>query len=146
MINIANAQFWVHDHDAAPVFYTRKLGWEVRADTTIEGWNFRWLVVAPPGQDEIGLVLMKILARPCWTRPPALNSRSWWRREWAGRCSWDRRLPGVLRRAVGPRRGVQRPAHRAALRHRHLVPGPVGQQRPAHPDHGVLAGPGSVTR
>ena len=60
MIKIANAQFWVHDHDAALGFYTRKLGWEVRADTTIEGWNFRWLVVGPPGQDEIGLVQTEI--------------------------------------------------------------------------------------
>jgi catechol 2,3-dioxygenase-like lactoylglutathione lyase family enzyme len=64
MIKIANAQFWVHDHDDALAFYTRKLGWEVRADTTIEGWNFRWLVVGPPGQDEIGLVLMKIPGPP----------------------------------------------------------------------------------
>ena len=36
----------------------------MRADTTIEGWNFRWLVVGPPGQDEIGLVLMKIPGPP----------------------------------------------------------------------------------
>jgi predicted enzyme related to lactoylglutathione lyase len=64
MIKIANAQFWVHDHDAALAFYTRKLGWEVRADNTLEEWNFRWLVVGPPGQDEIGLVLMKIPGPP----------------------------------------------------------------------------------
>jgi predicted enzyme related to lactoylglutathione lyase len=64
MIKIANAQFWVHDHDAALEFYTRKLGWEVRADNTLEEWNFRWLVVGPPGQDEIGLVLMKIPGPP----------------------------------------------------------------------------------
>jgi predicted enzyme related to lactoylglutathione lyase len=54
----------VHDHDAALAFYTRKLGWEVRADNTLEEWNFRWLVVGPPGQDEIGLVLMKIPGPP----------------------------------------------------------------------------------
>jgi predicted enzyme related to lactoylglutathione lyase len=64
MIKIANAQFWVHDHDAALAFYIRKLGWEVRADNTLEEWNFRWLVVGPPGQDEIGLVLMKIPGPP----------------------------------------------------------------------------------
>ena len=64
MIRIANAQFWVHDHDEVLEFYTRTLGWEVRADNTLEEWNFRWLVVGPPGQDEIGLVLMKIPGPP----------------------------------------------------------------------------------
>ena len=64
MIKIANAQFWVHDHDAALDFYTRKLGWEVRADYTLEEWSFRWLVVGPPGQDGIGLALMRIPGPP----------------------------------------------------------------------------------
>ena len=64
MIKIANTQFWVHDHESVLDFYTRTLGWEVRADNTLEDWNFRWLVVGPPGQDEIGLVLMKIPGPP----------------------------------------------------------------------------------
>ena len=36
MTRIANAQFWVHDQDEALTFYTRTLGWEVRADVTME--------------------------------------------------------------------------------------------------------------
>jgi catechol 2,3-dioxygenase-like lactoylglutathione lyase family enzyme len=64
MIRIANAQFWVHDADEALDFYTRTLGWEVRADVTIEDWSFRWLVVGPVGQDGIGLVLMPIPGPP----------------------------------------------------------------------------------
>ena len=64
MITIANAQFWVHDQDEALAFYTRTLGWEVRADVTMEEWNFRWLVVGPVGQDDIGLVLMPIPVPP----------------------------------------------------------------------------------
>jgi predicted enzyme related to lactoylglutathione lyase len=64
MIKIANTQFWVHDHESVLDFYTRTLGWEVRADNTLEEWNFRWLVVGPPGQDDIGLVLMKIPGPP----------------------------------------------------------------------------------
>jgi predicted enzyme related to lactoylglutathione lyase len=64
MIKIANAQFWVHDQDEALTFYTRTLGWEVRADVSMEEWHFRWLVVGPPGQDEIGLVLMSIPGPP----------------------------------------------------------------------------------
>jgi predicted enzyme related to lactoylglutathione lyase len=64
MIKIANAQFWVHDQDEALAFYTRTLGWEVRSDVTMEEWNFRWLVVGPVDQDEIGLVLMPVPAPP----------------------------------------------------------------------------------
>jgi predicted enzyme related to lactoylglutathione lyase len=64
MIKIANAQFWVHDADAALEYYTQTLGWEVRADVTLDEWDFRWLVVGPPGQDDIGLVLMPIPGPP----------------------------------------------------------------------------------
>jgi predicted enzyme related to lactoylglutathione lyase len=67
MIKIANAQFWVHDQDESLVFYTQTLGWEVRADVTMEAWNFRWLCVGPPGQDDVGLVLMPVPG------PPMLN-------------------------------------------------------------------------
>jgi len=64
MIRIANAQFWVHDQDEPLAFYTRTLGWEVRADVTMEDWSFRWVVVGPSGQDDIGLVLMPVPASP----------------------------------------------------------------------------------
>jgi predicted enzyme related to lactoylglutathione lyase len=64
MIRIANAQFWVHDQDEALAFYTQRLGWEVRSDATMPEWGFRWLVVGPPGQDEVGLVLMPIPQEP----------------------------------------------------------------------------------
>jgi predicted enzyme related to lactoylglutathione lyase len=65
MIRIANAQLWVHDQDEALAFYTQKLGWEVRSDVTVaELGNFRWLTVAPPGQDEFAAVLMAIPGAP----------------------------------------------------------------------------------
>jgi len=64
MIRIANAQFWVHDQDEALAFYTRTLGWEVRADVTMPEWNFRWLVVGPVGQEDVGLVLMPVPTAP----------------------------------------------------------------------------------
>jgi catechol 2,3-dioxygenase-like lactoylglutathione lyase family enzyme len=63
-MKIANAQFWVHDQDEALEFYTRKLGWVIQADVAMEGWNFRWLVVAPPDQPDVGLVLMPIPGPP----------------------------------------------------------------------------------
>jgi AraC-like DNA-binding protein/catechol 2,3-dioxygenase-like lactoylglutathione lyase family enzyme len=64
MIKIANAQFWVTDQDAALEFYTKKLGWEVRSDVTMEAWSFRWLCVGPAGQDGVGLVLMPVPGPP----------------------------------------------------------------------------------
>ncbi len=68
MIRIANAQFWVNDQDEALAFYTKTLGWEVRADVTMEAWNFRWLCVGPAGQDEVGLVLMPVPGQPMLDR------------------------------------------------------------------------------
>jgi catechol 2,3-dioxygenase-like lactoylglutathione lyase family enzyme len=65
MIKIGNAQVWVHDQDAALDFYTTRLGMEVRADVTMpELGDFRWLTVAPPGQEDFALVLMAIPGPP----------------------------------------------------------------------------------
>jgi predicted enzyme related to lactoylglutathione lyase len=64
MITIANTQFWVHNQDEALAFYTQTLGWEVRADVTMEAWNFRWLCVGPVGQHDVGLVLMPVPGPP----------------------------------------------------------------------------------
>jgi catechol 2,3-dioxygenase-like lactoylglutathione lyase family enzyme len=64
VIKIANAQFWVHDQDEALAFYTGTLGWEVRADVTMEAWSFRWICVGPAGQDGAGLVLMPVPGAP----------------------------------------------------------------------------------
>ncbi|MCK9930615.1 VOC family protein [Frankia sp. Mgl5] len=64
MIRIANAQFWVHDQEEALAFYTGTLGWEVRSDVTMSEWGFRWLVVGPSGQQDVGLVLMSIPKPP----------------------------------------------------------------------------------
>jgi predicted enzyme related to lactoylglutathione lyase len=70
MVRIANAQFWVHDQDEALAFYAEQLGWEVRSDVSMADWAFRWLVVGPVGQDDIGLVLMSI------PTPPMLDETS----------------------------------------------------------------------
>jgi predicted enzyme related to lactoylglutathione lyase len=65
MINIANTQVWVHDQNEALEFYTKKLGMEVRSDVTMpEMGDFRWLTVAPPGQQDFALVLMAIPGPP----------------------------------------------------------------------------------
>jgi predicted enzyme related to lactoylglutathione lyase len=65
MIRIGNAQLWVHDQDEALAFYTEKLGMEVRADVTMpELGDFRWLTVAPAGQEDVTIVLMAIPGPP----------------------------------------------------------------------------------
>ncbi|MGH8862272.1 MAG: VOC family protein [Jatrophihabitantaceae bacterium] len=65
MMKIATAQMWVHDQDVALEFYTKKLGMEVRADVTMpELGDFRWLTVAPPGQEDVTIVLMAIPGPP----------------------------------------------------------------------------------
>src|SRR3954452_25003467 len=65
MIQLANAQLWVHDQDEALAFYTQKLGWEVRSDVTLpEMGDFRWLAVGPAGQPDVSVVLMAIPDAP----------------------------------------------------------------------------------
>jgi uncharacterized glyoxalase superfamily protein PhnB len=58
-------QLWVHDQDEALDFYTKKLGFEVRADVTLpEMGDFRWLTVGPPGQEDVAITLMMIPGPP----------------------------------------------------------------------------------
>jgi catechol 2,3-dioxygenase-like lactoylglutathione lyase family enzyme len=64
-VTIAHVNVWVHDQDEALDFYTRKLGFEVRADVTLaELGDFRWLAVGPVGQPEVSLVLMAVPGAP----------------------------------------------------------------------------------
>jgi catechol 2,3-dioxygenase-like lactoylglutathione lyase family enzyme len=64
-VSIAHVNVFVHDQDEALDFYTRKLGFEVRADVTLpEMGDFRWLTVGPVGQPEIALALMTIPGAP----------------------------------------------------------------------------------
>jgi len=64
-VRLANAQIWVLDQDEALEFWTKKMGWEVRADITMpELGDFRWLSVGPPGQEDISVVLMAIPGPP----------------------------------------------------------------------------------
>ncbi len=72
MYKIATAQLWVHDQAEALEFYTNKVGMEVRADVTVpEMGNFRWLTVAPPGQDDVAIVLMAVPGPPMMTEAVA---------------------------------------------------------------------------
>src|SRR3954449_11704193 len=85
MIKISTAQVWVHDQDEALAFYTQKLGMEVRADVTIpEYGNFRWLTVAPPGQDDVAIVLMAIPGPPVMDAETADQVRNLMAKGFAG--------------------------------------------------------------
>jgi predicted enzyme related to lactoylglutathione lyase len=65
MIRIASAQLWVHDQDEALEFYTKRVGLQVVQDVTVpEMGNFRWLTVAPAGQQDVSIVLMAIPGVP----------------------------------------------------------------------------------
>ena len=64
-MKIANAQLWVQDQEEALAFWTEKVGFEVRADVTMqEMGDFRWLTVGPPGQEDVSVVLMAIPGEP----------------------------------------------------------------------------------
>ena len=64
-MRISTTQLWVHDQEEALAFWRDKVGFEVREDVTVpEMGNFRWLSVAPPGQDEMSVVLMAIPGPP----------------------------------------------------------------------------------
>jgi catechol 2,3-dioxygenase-like lactoylglutathione lyase family enzyme len=68
---------WVHDQDEALEFYTEKLGMELRNDVTVpEMGNFRWLTVAPAGQDDFAIVLMAIPGPPVFDAETAEQVRS----------------------------------------------------------------------
>jgi catechol 2,3-dioxygenase-like lactoylglutathione lyase family enzyme len=47
----------VRDYDEAIEFYTAALGFELREDTPRADGDGRWVVVAPPGTRETGLLL-----------------------------------------------------------------------------------------
>jgi catechol 2,3-dioxygenase-like lactoylglutathione lyase family enzyme len=77
MIRLANTQLWVHDQDEALAFYTEKLGFEVRSDTTLpELDNFRWLTVGPAGQPDFAITLMAIPGPPVMDDEVANQVRS----------------------------------------------------------------------
>jgi uncharacterized glyoxalase superfamily protein PhnB len=74
MIRIATTQLWVHDQDEALAFWHDKVGFEVRQDVTVpEMGNFRWLTVSPTGQEDVAIVLMKIMGPPVMDAATAAN-------------------------------------------------------------------------
>ena len=77
MIRIATTQLWVHDQDEALAFWRDKVGMEVRQDVTVpEMGNFRWLTVAPTGQEDVAIVLMPVFGPPVMDAATSENLRT----------------------------------------------------------------------
>jgi len=75
----------VHDQEEALAFYTRRLGWEVRADITMpEMGDFRWLTVGPVGQPDVAIVLMAIPGPPVMDTQTAQQVRDLMAKGFAG--------------------------------------------------------------
>ena len=74
---LTTTQVWVHDQDEALAFYTEKLGFSVQADVTVpELGDFRWLTVAPAGQEDMSIVLMAIPGPPVFDDETAEQVRT----------------------------------------------------------------------
>jgi predicted enzyme related to lactoylglutathione lyase len=85
MIRIANTQVWVDDQDEALMFYTDKLGMEVRSDVTLpEMGGFRWLTVGPVSQPDVGIVLMAVPGPPMMDEATAAQLRDLMGKGFAG--------------------------------------------------------------
>ena len=56
---MSHATIYVLDQDQAKDFYVGKLGFEVKVDQSLPT-GFRWLTVAPKGQSELEIILMKV--------------------------------------------------------------------------------------
>ncbi len=60
---LSHATLFVEDQDAAKEFYVNKLGFDVHTDMKMDN-GFRWLTVAPKGQPDLEIVLMKAAVNP----------------------------------------------------------------------------------
>jgi catechol 2,3-dioxygenase-like lactoylglutathione lyase family enzyme len=56
---MSHTTIYVLDQDVAKDFYVDKLGFEVKVDHTMPN-GFRWLTVAPKGQSDLEIILMKV--------------------------------------------------------------------------------------
>jgi uncharacterized glyoxalase superfamily protein PhnB len=84
-MRIATTQLWVDDQDEALEFWTKKVGMEVRADVTLpELGDFRWLTVAPAGQEDVAIVLMAIPGPPVMDPDTAQQVRDLMSKGFAG--------------------------------------------------------------
>jgi catechol 2,3-dioxygenase-like lactoylglutathione lyase family enzyme len=63
---LSHATIYVLDQDEALKFYRDKLGFEVRADATMDN-GFRWLTVGPKTQPDLQIILMALKESPMFS-------------------------------------------------------------------------------
>jgi len=56
---MSHATIYVLDQDQAKDFYVGKLAFEVKVDQSLPS-GFRWFTVAPKGQSDLEIILMKV--------------------------------------------------------------------------------------
>jgi catechol 2,3-dioxygenase-like lactoylglutathione lyase family enzyme len=56
---LSHATIYVLDQEVAKEFYVGKLGFEVKVDHSLPS-GFRWLTVAPRGQGDLEIILLKV--------------------------------------------------------------------------------------
>jgi catechol 2,3-dioxygenase-like lactoylglutathione lyase family enzyme len=66
-MRLTHTTIWVLDQDEALDFYTRRLGFEINTDATLDG--FRWLTVSSPSQPDHELILLE-------PGPPMMDEQS----------------------------------------------------------------------
>jgi len=60
---MSHSAIFVLDQDVAKDFYVNKVGFEVKMDESMPN-GFRWLTVAPKGQPDFEIILMKVAPSP----------------------------------------------------------------------------------
>jgi catechol 2,3-dioxygenase-like lactoylglutathione lyase family enzyme len=70
---VSHTNVFVLDQERAKRFYTEQLGFEVRNDSTLDG--FRWLTVGPKGQPDLA-ILLAYPAPPMFSEEDAATVRS----------------------------------------------------------------------
>jgi catechol 2,3-dioxygenase-like lactoylglutathione lyase family enzyme len=65
---MSHATIYVLDQDEAKDFYVGKLGFEVKVDQSMPN-GFRWLTVAPKGQSELQIILLKVGSTTDFVKP-----------------------------------------------------------------------------
>ena len=71
---MSHTTIYVLNQDEALEFYRNKLGFEVRADFSMEG-GFRWLTVGTPGQPDMEMILVEPKEGPMFNAESAAKLR-----------------------------------------------------------------------
>ncbi len=72
---VSHVTIFVLNQEEALQFYTKKLGFQVRMDATMEG-GFRWLTVGLKDQPDLEVILMEPKPGPMWDEETARSLRS----------------------------------------------------------------------